>query len=172
MIQRSVISSSNCPPSCNSEMTLECDAGEWKPTACSSLLSASPRVSYQCHVYICLWGFTCVITRSFMCFYTPLNSVKLTAQNRNTINCVALQTYLSESYYDGVKWKKNAVSETGESCDVKLEGNWRSSRWSLALQGEVFYERPPFELRIMQKECLSGYQLTQLIHISHCLSNK
>ncbi len=71
-----------------------------------------------------------------MCFYTPLNSVKLTAQNRNTINCVALQTYLSESHYDGVKWKKNAVSEIrGKLKELSVEFN--------VTRGE----RPPSELR-------------------------
>lgn len=146
MIQRSIISPSGCPPFAWFLVIQKLPrsvtrASENRLHVALLFYLRGPRVSYQRYMYICLCGFTCVITRSFMCFYTPLNSVKLTAQNRNTINCVASQTYLSESHYDGVKWKKNAVSETGESLlPREIRGNWRSSRWSLTLRGGFLWE--------------------------------
>ncbi len=120
MIQRSIISLNKRPPP--DLLSFRNHSGVWRERV---------KVCYMC---ICLCGFTCVSTRSFMCLYTPLNSVKLTAQNRNTINCVALQTYLSESHYDGVKWKRNAVSETA----------WRSLR-----ETSVCTERKQTDERIL-----------------------
>lgn len=164
MIQRSIISPNSCPPFALVFLVIQklpssVTRASENPLHEALFYLRALHVSYQCYMCICLCGFTCVITRSFMCFYTPLNSVKLTAQNRNTINCVALQTYLSESHYDGVKWKKNAVSKTGVSCDVKLEGNWRRSRWSLELRG-VFNKSPPIEPReILVQSEQTGVQI-------------